>query len=309
VKWVWIKGGVCMMDKCALCGQIKELKLSHIIPKFVFDYIKRTGAIQNTRFRRPLDNPNIPYQDGDKQELLCGECEELFCAKEKLFAEQVFIPFQNNAIVKNLQYGPWLHYFITSVNWRNLYLDILDFERNGGIRPHALDALRAAEKKMREYLICRTENIAGIENHIFFADAIKKADSKIAELGPHMFIRRSAFGYSYMCYNPDAYYVYSNLAGVIIATIIKKHPQEVWSNTRVKPNEGIITIPQSVKSPLIGELFDYMRDSHESTISDSQQQKLVERLKKDPQRLINSEFYKCFMLDAELKKRYIINPD
>lgn len=27
------------MDKCALCGQIKELKLSHIIPKFVFDYI------------------------------------------------------------------------------------------------------------------------------------------------------------------------------------------------------------------------------------------------------------------------------
>lgn len=41
-----------MIGECALCGHKKELKLSHIIPKFVFDYIKRTGAVQNTRCKR-----------------------------------------------------------------------------------------------------------------------------------------------------------------------------------------------------------------------------------------------------------------
>lgn len=33
-----------MMNKYGLCGETKPLRNSHIIPKFVFDWIKETGT-------------------------------------------------------------------------------------------------------------------------------------------------------------------------------------------------------------------------------------------------------------------------
>ena len=58
------------MSKCALCGQDKPLRKSHIISEFIFDYMKETSAVENTRFKRPLENINKVYQDGDKLPLL-----------------------------------------------------------------------------------------------------------------------------------------------------------------------------------------------------------------------------------------------
>ena len=42
------------MGKCALCGEDKELQLSHIIPKFIGKYLKNT-SIGNIRSH---ENPN-----------------------------------------------------------------------------------------------------------------------------------------------------------------------------------------------------------------------------------------------------------
>lgn len=57
---------------CALCRENKELELSHIVPKFVIRYLKKTstGAIRN------MENPNKIAQDGEKHYLLCGDCED-----------------------------------------------------------------------------------------------------------------------------------------------------------------------------------------------------------------------------------------
>lgn len=63
-----------MMGKCALCGEDKELQLSHIIPKFIGKYLKNT-SIGNIRSH---ENPNRIAQDIEKHYMLCHDCEELF---------------------------------------------------------------------------------------------------------------------------------------------------------------------------------------------------------------------------------------
>ncbi|AKL95575.1 hypothetical protein CACET_c21280 [Clostridium aceticum] len=79
------------MEECALCKKKAELKNSHIIPKFVTDWIKKTGP---TGFLRDTNNAfRLRVQDGLKVHLLCGECEQLFSKHEKIFAEKIFIPY------------------------------------------------------------------------------------------------------------------------------------------------------------------------------------------------------------------------
>ena len=51
------------LTACAFCGRQQALRLSHIIPKFVFDWLKRTSA---TGLLRVGYEVNRPAQDGFK---------------------------------------------------------------------------------------------------------------------------------------------------------------------------------------------------------------------------------------------------
>ncbi|EEG87761.1 hypothetical protein PROPEN_00062 [Proteus penneri ATCC 35198] len=69
---------------CALCDSDNiELQLSHIIPKFVYDWLKETSI---TPFIRDIKNVNIRHQDGDKQYLLCNVCEKKLAVYENELA-------------------------------------------------------------------------------------------------------------------------------------------------------------------------------------------------------------------------------
>jgi len=62
------------LDECALCGADPEagLRLSHVVPSFVFLRLKDTAV---TGGLRAAGTPNLRRQDGWKARLLCGECE------------------------------------------------------------------------------------------------------------------------------------------------------------------------------------------------------------------------------------------
>ena len=108
------------LNKCALCGEEKEIKLSHIIPKFVGKNLKKTsaGAIRST------ENPNQVVQDTEKHYLMCADCEERFSANETWFANNIYYPYLRRK-KNNFDYDERLHYFLISLSWRSLYLDIL----------------------------------------------------------------------------------------------------------------------------------------------------------------------------------------
>ncbi|MDM5191144.1 hypothetical protein QUF93_00175 [Bacillus hominis] len=288
---------MAVSGECALCKKESELKLSHIIPKFVFRSLKRdsfTGRLRLT------SEPNQAIQDGEKMHLLCGECEQIFSDSERKFSNDIYLPFKNDGFNNVLKYdGDWLCRFITSVNWRILYLDINWFEEDSNrIDATRLSLLKKTEKIMRDYLLKQRMNIDYIENHIFFFDTVEEAvDVKT----PHATMQGSVFGYSVG--KDDSYYVYTNLAGIWIVTIIKKHPKEKWYNTFVKNEPGRLKPPQQIESPLTSEIehIEGLRDKFKEDLSEKQQKQIEDKILKDIEGFMKSGSYKRIMMDRKLK--------
>lgn len=98
---------------CRLCGQHGPLQLSHIIPAFVYRWLKFTGGPI-----RQSTEPNRRVQDGLKEHWLCRECEDRFGKREKVFADSIF--HCQAPKPESITYGPWFNYFATSLAWRTL---------------------------------------------------------------------------------------------------------------------------------------------------------------------------------------------
>lgn len=128
---------------CELHKQEANLCESHIIPKFVFKWMKSTG----TSRLRQIKTLNTPQQDGIKKYMLCQECENKFSKAEKWFNEKVFIPYlkDNTFKVKN---DKNLEYFIISILWR-----VIKLFKDDGNDYRFLNNLNEAEKEWSEYLI------------------------------------------------------------------------------------------------------------------------------------------------------------
>ena len=129
-------------NKCQLCGKDEQVG-SHIIPKFIFKWLKKTG----TGRLRKMENINIPIQDGIVKPFLCEECEGKFNKRETYFANTFFYPVINN--IEEIKYNGNLKYFIVSVFWRVLK-DELYKEVEKTIW---YDTLLSVEKKWADYLL------------------------------------------------------------------------------------------------------------------------------------------------------------
>jgi hypothetical protein len=127
---------------CKLCKNSAKLKKSHVVPKFVFNWMKDSGT---GRFRN-VKKFNIPIQDGFKEYLLCSSCEELFSKNEKLFKENVFDRFLNGT-ESEFKNEPPLIYFSVSVLWRVLVYCRNDVSQKGKIE------FELAEEEWRDYLL------------------------------------------------------------------------------------------------------------------------------------------------------------
>lgn len=287
------------MAVCALCKEQGELKVSHIIPKFVTNRIKDNSPFG---YMRNMENMLVRIQDGDKIPLLCGECEERFSKREREFSKKIFNPFQDNSNnnLNGLPYGKWLNYFVTSVNWRNLYLDLTGFVQTNELDIDSLNLLINSEEVMRRYLLGERGSTADIENHIFFFDKLENASSEIKINQPNTFFRSSSYGYTFISYSYQGYYVYSNLAGIIICTILKKAKEDIWENTLINNESGIIKIPQRVQSPLMSEVFGLYLENAKKKLPEKQSAKIEKLIKGNPEKLFNSKFFEYIMQDKEL---------
>jgi hypothetical protein len=120
------------ISPCRLCGATTELQESHILPGFVFRWMKETSATGYLRFGQ---QPNLRVQDGVKLHLLCRHCEQRFNSWETEFANQIFHPMTQGKAVR-ASYGPWLLLFCASVSWR-----VLVYHIDGNHLTHMADAL------------------------------------------------------------------------------------------------------------------------------------------------------------------------
>lgn len=266
------------MSICALCGLDRPLLESHIIPSFVFDRIKKNSP---TGFLRgAFQDPNMRKQDGDKQKLLCEDCEQRFSKVEKKFAEEIFEPYHETGQT-SFDYGDWLSYFICSVNWRTLHLDNVGFHAEKKWGNDALVILDTAEKTLADFLLGKRSDISHIENHVLPMFEITEKSSDLKE--PNFMFRISAFGYTLFIPSEAAYYVFANLAGVLIVTIIGKHKSEIWENTIVELRGGSMSQPPvHVSSPLMFDIIERIIQSVSTEISQKQIEKIIQTHDKNP---------------------------
>ena len=104
-----------IMAKCRLCEDTRELQNSHIIPRFVIRWMKKTGP---TPFLRKVVDPDTRIQDHHEKPL-CKDCEQTLSNWEGKFAAQVFYPHVREE-KKEFEYDEWLYKFVLSVSWRLL---------------------------------------------------------------------------------------------------------------------------------------------------------------------------------------------
>ncbi|UVL58837.1 hypothetical protein [Pseudomonas sp. B21-035] len=119
-------GGV--LGDCALCDDKNVLlKESHCIPKFAYDWLKKTSA---TQFIRDTRDVNVRHQDGPKKHLLCGGCEGKLSVWEKKLAEGLFRKIANYQKQSSiLVISDEIQLAVLSVFWRAL-LTTNDDENN-----------------------------------------------------------------------------------------------------------------------------------------------------------------------------------
>lgn len=284
--------------KCALCHENKELELSHIVPKFVIRHLKKTsfGAIRN------MENPNMIVQDGEKHYMLCGDCEDLFSTYETKFANKFFYPYMNDS-VKQFDYDQETYYFLTSVSWRSLYLDILDFVKNHEtyeVDLNTLETLVKREKSMREYLLKINSEIDGIENHIFFFDDLVDVEKSYPELRPHVTFHRGITSYTFFNKQLNTQATVTNMMGIILFTLYGKGPDEYWENTEILNEKGHIEARnQEIRSFCANELKEILDLAKQKSdnMSDKQKSKIVDKVKADPEKFSESKAFEDLMKD------------
>jgi hypothetical protein len=158
------KGG---SGTCGLCGREAELCDSHLLPSFVFKWLKDTSATGYLRF---AENPNRRVQDGLKHKWLCRSCEQLFSREERAFANKIFHPYQQDTGV-SAAYSEWLMRFCVSVSWRVLS-DCTKRHDLSHLTPVQKGLAAQALERWRSYLLGEVPHPGSFEQHLLPLDAL-----------------------------------------------------------------------------------------------------------------------------------------
>lgn len=196
--------------KCALCGKEAKLMQSHIIPKFVY---KRIKSSKNSRFRS-LDNIKHVMQDGEKKQMLCHDCEELFSVYEKEFVSQYFDYYLKTGKITCKTSDMVEKYFLT-VTWRVLWYDL--YRLNSHINNHFFrNIFEAFCNDLGKYLLSMRDNNSYPPSK--FKTYVYKLDSLIKNKDILEFSEGCIFGYSFYQakYNLISVIVY--YAGLVFVT-------------------------------------------------------------------------------------------
>jgi hypothetical protein len=130
-----------------------------------------------------------------------------------------------------------------------------------------------------------------------------KMSIDLMETNPHSLIHGGIQGYSFT--SSEGMYIFANLLGIFIVTIIKPVKHEKWKNTFVKNESGRIKSPQRVASPIFNELKYLNKQKQKqngiNNISERQKHNIIEKIKKDPQAFKDSESYKRIEEDKNIK--------
>ena len=274
-----------VFKQCALCASTSELQASHIIPRFVFDWLRDASA---TGHFRSSQIPDLRVQDGLKPRMLCKRCEQLFSTWEKAFAEKCFVPL-NSGNVRDVRYGPWMLKFATSVSWRVLRL----FAANDGLAGFPEHIMTEVDDTLREwslFLLGDRPHPGRHEQHMFVADVIEHTSVANTPTNISRYLARAID--PYVAHTQDSAITYAKMGKfVLFGFIAMEHPRR-WKGTKLHVRHGLygqhdIELPSDLRD----FIFDRARLVAEkySQISEQQREQIRKSYEQNPDRAAQSD--------------------
>lgn len=276
---------------CRLCGLHGELKASHIFPRFVFQWMRETGGGQ---YFRSTDKPGVREQDGPKEHLLCGGCEQRFSRGEAYFKREVFDPYIARKAT-SIPYDSRLFYFIKSVAWRTL---IRDFGHKDIGQHRFIKQLRQAEAEWRNFLLTDSLPTTFNEAHLFLSDVISCGSMPVDRMS--LYFARAVDGT--IVSSDSGCSIYWKFARFMSFSAITPFNQSLWIGTRISPSGGTLAVPQEIQDGVIGEFLVHRariaaRARASDPLTERQKQFHIQRIKQNPSAFLGSDLAKVIKAD------------
>lgn len=293
---------------CALCEINPREEDSHIIPSFVFRWLKRTSA---TGFLRSTGNINQRIQDGEKYPLLCRQCEDAFSVWETAFANEVFFPLteasrlENRGVNKSIFYGKYTLPFCVSVLWRALhYLWIDNSYQNESLEADFKSRLKPAYDRWQQFLLKKVPHPGGFNVHIFPVDTIESGHLPGNPGSINMYLVRGVD--MNLIYNEVRGHVCVKLPYMIILGRIFDLEPKFGESSRIRVQKGMIGHKNlKITGDVWNFLFTRSRliDEKFETMSARQKSKVDEAILQNPERSQNSPSFEAGVKDSILKRK------
>ncbi|NOU65779.1 hypothetical protein GC096_17220 [Paenibacillus sp. LMG 31461] len=207
---------------CALCEKEKTLKKSHIVPKFIGEWIRNTSKAEHLR---NLMNPNKPEQDLPKPHLLCEGCEGILNKAETPFSSNIFYNYHNGS--NRFDYDDWLLKFVISLSWR---VGTLYFTQNTYQNSHVHNQLKKALNIWSEYLLEKRNDPGLYAHHLYFIDKDKYSSINSVVLKDYAF--RVIDTHVRFSFNGHII-IYNKLPGMVIVSYINPISVRGWKGTQL----------------------------------------------------------------------------
>jgi len=282
---------------CAFCGNQAEIKESHIVPKFVFDWLKETSGTGYIRFSH---TPNKREQDGLKIPLLCRNCEELFGKWEKQVSENIFKPLHSQPGQRR-EYGKWLAKFAASVSWR-----VLAFFKTKGKFDHFSDelkeAIERASQRWKDFIEDNEPYPGPYEQHILPLDGI--ASTSDPSTPPNMsryFLRTVDID---VARTKKTAFVYAKMCHLLLVSFIEMPYASHWRGTKVHINRGYVGGKVGYAIP--SGFGEYLKDrarmvaQAQDSISQKQWNNITKTYQAGLDRAANSESFRAMNFDVNI---------
>jgi len=286
-------------QKCALCAvEYAPTELSHIVPKFVYRWLKATSA---TKFMRFGPKMNQRAQDGIKDYFLCEACEDSFEKHESKFASDIFTPFvQDNC--HTADYGEYMLKFAVSVSWR-----VLAYAQENGLLHHFQGRHAVAVTDTlaiwRDYLLNKTHEIGNHEIHLLPMSGVIDHSSAGVPENINRYLRR-AIEINVGVANTGAF-TYCKLGPMIFIGLIHYPELAHWQKTKI--NKSGQFPPMNFTAPAQFMDFIFMRSRRlaelESQLSERQLENIKISYEKNIDCFEQSDTYKTLLMDLKLKQK------
>jgi hypothetical protein len=288
------------LQKCALCGNRAQLQKSHIIPKFVGEWLKKTSA---TGYLRAATMPNVRKQDLVTVELLCRSCEQRFGQWETQVANHIFRPFHKQRLheprsPQSFAYEEWLLRFAVSLAWRTVTIEVASFcQGSPALAPFVTKALTI----WRNYMLHDHASPGLYEHHLLFLDVVESATVEVPD-GLHAYMLRGVDGT--IVSGGQVVYAFTKLPGMVFWTGIEPPTIDGWENTKIE-RAGIIGPNQRVDDGVFLEFFldrAAMTSGMMAAMSDTQQDRIAESLRQNPDRVAKSQTIEAIRADERWRQ-------